>query len=55
MLFGSVRNSASIDLSPQRASYAPADNGERFLVMRAVPATKPPINMVLDWQSDLQQ
>jgi hypothetical protein len=54
-LFGSVRNSSSIDLSPQPASYAPADNGERFLVMRAVPAGKPLINMVLDWQEGLQQ
>jgi len=55
VLFGSVRTSVSIRLTPQPASYAPADNGERFLVMRSVLATKAPITMVVDWQAGLQQ
>jgi hypothetical protein len=53
-LFGGIRTSAGMQ-DPIVASYDVADDGERFLVMRAAPAPKRPITVVTDWQSGLQQ
>jgi Tol biopolymer transport system component/predicted Ser/Thr protein kinase len=52
-LFSGLRVSAP-NSTPQFASYAPVDGGERFLVMRSFAEPKNPITVIVDWQAGLE-